>query len=790
MRFPTVRIAALTLLTLCAAAQASADSWYQHYDQAERAIANERWQEAVEQLNEALRRRGDSGAEVRTYGMKFIGYFPYLKLGIAYYHLGQADAALRAFETEERLQAIQDSPGDLAVLEKYRRLATEKQRSNNVDRSERIAEIVRSSLEEAARLEAEGRYGDAMNAVARAISVQPEHDEAAQMMDRLREQAARAEQRALAEQRADELLESARARFRAGDLTRAASLVQESLNLDDSSTARGLLREIQTALEKVPTDQANPNHTLAELDRIESLRSEGHVEAAIDSLQPILAAEPTNERATALLEQLLAAQTAHRNAVAVSDLLREGTQALEAGRHETCLSAANRALAIDPKNNEALELVRRAYDGLSRTLLGASPSENIPPAIRFADLRSEVDGALVQLLDEPMLRLSGIVIDESAVEVTASLGSTALETSASSQPVGRYSVTTFTVHSRLEPGRHEIRLNAEDENGLTSSSSYAVMYRRPAGRSPWLIGAALAVPLVALVIVLGVAQARRRRRLTRRFNPYIAGPPVLDRGLFFGRDDLVERILQTVHNNSILLHGERRIGKTSLQHHLKRRLEEMDDPTFSFFPVYIDLQGTPEQRFFATLATDIFDELKPVLGDLQPSLDPTTDPGYDDHVFVRDLRLVVKKLTSATKKRVKLVLLIDEVDELNDYDPRINQRLRSLFMKSFAENLAAVVSGVEIRRQWEREASPWFNFFEEIEVEAIDRTHAEELITHPIRGVFRIERDAVNRIIDLTGCRPYLIQKVCINLVARMYEQGGRKITVRDVDAVGTATGP
>ncbi len=42
--------------------------------------------------------------------------------------------------------------------------------------------------------------------------------------------------------------------------------------------------------------------------------------------------------------------------------------------------------------------------------------------------------------------------------------------------------------------------------------------------------------------------------------------------------------------------------------------------------------------------------------------------------------------------------------ELNEYDPKINQKLRSLFMKSFAENLVSVVSGVEIKKQWERVA--------------------------------------------------------------------------------------
>ena len=96
-----------------------------------------------------------------------------------------------------------------------------------------------------------------------------------------------------------------------------------------------------------------------------------------------------------------------------------------------------------------------------------------------------------------------------------------------------------------------------------------------------------------------------------------------------------------------------------------------------------------------------------------------TDYGYRE--FVLDLRKVIKILKQQSEKHVKLVLLMDEVDELNDYDPRVNQKLRSLFMKSFAENLVSVVSGVEIKKHWEREGSPWYNFFEEIEIKPFGR---------------------------------------------------------------------
>ena len=88
------------------ASPAAADLWYQHYDNALQALAEEDWATAVAELNLAIERKGDSGVRVRTYGMRTRDYFPYLKLGIAYFHLGRIEAAARALDTEERLGAV------------------------------------------------------------------------------------------------------------------------------------------------------------------------------------------------------------------------------------------------------------------------------------------------------------------------------------------------------------------------------------------------------------------------------------------------------------------------------------------------------------------------------------------------------------------------------------------------------------------------------------------------------------------------------------------------------------
>jgi hypothetical protein len=505
----------------------------------------------------------------------------------------------------------------------------------------------------------------------------------------------------------------------------------------------------------------------------------------------VLALDPGNADALESQTRLLAARAqAERESArreSLDQLLATADANFGAGSFEKALAAANRALALDPGNAAALQLVGRAYAAISERLLGRERVHNIPPAGRFADFRHEqADGSTLQIVDAPGFRLSGVVIDESPVEVVVhDRDDRVVPARISSQPVGDYFLTEFTLSDELSAGASVFRVLATDAAGLSSSSEYAVLYERPFYRAPWFY-ALVAGGVVAAAGGLYVRRVRWRRRLLRRkFNPYVAGAPVVDEELFFGRQRLIDRILQTLPNNSVLLYGERRIGKTSIQHHLKKRIERLEDPDYAFFPVQVDLQGTPGERFFATLAEDVFQQLGPVLGGLEPSPALRAGDAYAYSEFLRDLHAVVKTLKQRTPKQVKLVLLIDEVDELNAYDPRVNQQLRSLFMRSFAEHLVAVVAGVEIKKTWERLGSPWYNFFEEIEVKPFGHDDAVELIERPIRGVFGLERGVVDRIITLTEARPYLIQKLCIALVNRLHERGRRNITLADVDMIG-----
>jgi tetratricopeptide (TPR) repeat protein len=790
------------LLLVCASLvlisqPAAADSWYEHYFKAEQALENEDWMLAIQEINEALERKGDSGARVRSYGMNVISYFPYFKLGIAYYQLDQFDAALQAFETEARLGAIEKSADASTELERYRQLVRRAKQVAAAAEGQRIREIVADSMSRARELEEKGLLGEAMVALDQALAVAPDDVEARAAMDALRPRFAAWQRERALEQRAAKLVENGVALLDGRQFSEASSLFRQALLLTPGPEIQALLDEAQARLlAQIGTDTSTegaPAGLDAVLDQVRALESAGRIAEALERLQATLAVAPSNADALSLQTRLLQAwqeaESERTRSMTIKRLLAEVASQFEAGLTEKSLSTANRILAIDPGNAEALSYVARAYRVISRDLLGSRPKGNIPPAVRFVDLRSENDnGMLVQTIAGPAFQLNGVIIDNSPVEVVfyREPGSV-VEAEVNSQPLGEFYLTAFKVESRLAPGLTTYRLVATDAENLTSSSEYAVIYARPILRAPWFHALLLGIGLAVISALLWRRYHRLRQLRSRRFNPYVAGAPILEEEMFFGRGELVERILQTIHNNSLLIHGERRIGKTSIQHQLMKRLREIDDPAYEFHPVYIDLQGTAETRFFVTLAEEIFHELAPVLDGLEPIKELSGDYFYRD--FVRDLHAILKTLRNRTSKKVKVVLLIDEVDELNEYDPRINQKLRSLFMKSFAENLAAVVSGVEIKRRWEREGSPWYNFFEEIEVAPLRRDDARELIRRPIRGMFKLDRGVENKIISITGGKPYLIQKVCISLVSRLHEQHRRRITMADVEAVGRPDG-
>lgn len=798
----------LAAAALALASTAVADTWQEHYARGEEALQAQDWSKAIDELAQAIEARQDPAIGVTGSGGRTVNYLPYLKLGIAYYNVGQYEAALQAFERESALGAVARSPSDSQNLQTLQRLAQEALGGSDADKRKRAERFMAQTLEDARQLEWRDDLQGALAALGKILSIDPNHAEASAALERLRQRVAEEEHKRKAIQRNAELLREGRELEAAGRYEEAASRLRQALDVAPSPETQRLL---EGALGKLRTEVQAQHRSQEQLvnERLQEalrLESQGKLVEALQSLETVLAVDRKNERALALHRQLLGAlRQAERDRVQreqVAILLEQGREHLAQGQHEAAAATFNLVLALEPDNAAARAQLGSALEGfqpVDLTGMGIEPIPKIPPTVAL--LNAAIRGAAeregsaaeppAQRLTSPEFVLAGVAMDDLAALTVSYLRgqpdgtfteehAERLEGERVADRLWRFQ---FSRSFSLESGPTPWKVLVTDDDGLSSEALHLVRYDRPWARSLWpYVG--LGVALVAGVGAYQGLRVRRRNQLfQRRFNPYIAGAPVLDDELFFGRQRLMSRVLQSIHNNSLLLYGERRIGKTSFQHHLKRRLQELDDPRYKFYPAYVDLQGVPQERFFATVADQIFEELAPLLDGRKPR--SAGSDRYDYRHFLRDLHDVLAVLRERTPgKTAKLTLLIDEVDELNAYDPRVNQRLRSLFMKSFAENLAAVVTGVQIKKDWSSEGSPWYNFFEEIEVQPLSREEAEQLIQRPLRGVFKLEHGAVERILERTGCKPYRIQKLCMELVNRLHDERRRSITVADVDSV------
>lgn len=270
---------------------------------------------------------------------------------------------------------------------------------------------------------------------------------------------------------------------------------------------------------------------------------------------------------------------------------------------------------------------------------------------------------------------------------------------------------------------------------------------------------------------------RRRRALRRRFNPYVVGTPVFDGSLLFGREQLTTRILALLASRSVRLTGERRIGKTSFLHHLRNALVSRE--VRGFFPVFVDLEGVTAQRLSRVLMEETVETLALQPRRLGLRVDGRHD-GYEARDLVHDVKRVVRDLRERTGAEARLVFLVDEVDVLPD--PESAGAWFDTLLEECSQELRVVLAGVgksrplTSRRERRR--------LEELVLQPLRADDARALVTRPVAGRFRYEAHAVDRIVQLAQGRPYLLQKICLNALNRMLDEGRTTVALTDVEAV------
>lgn len=280
----------------------------------------------------------------------------------------------------------------------------------------------------------------------------------------------------------------------------------------------------------------------------------------------------------------------------------------------------------------------------------------------------------------------------------------------------------------------------------------------------------------------------------RPTNPYIAGSPILNAAQFFGREELIRSIEAELLNPSvkvIVLFGQRRIGKTSIQLQLRQSLAAPP-----LVPVFFDLQGWSERP----LGELLFELASSTLRCIGATLDIGTANDYDDagNFFQR---VLIPRLQSVIGSDRRAVFLFDEFDtfEAAAEAGRNTNRSSGRALFNFISNLISQDNQLAFVFVVGRHAEDLSKNYQAIfkgshvkEIWVLDDRSSEQLILQAqANNSLQFTGKSVIRISMLTGGHPYMTQLLC----QRIWELAHRGrtnviplIDEKDVDsAVGDA---
>jgi AAA domain len=272
-------------------------------------------------------------------------------------------------------------------------------------------------------------------------------------------------------------------------------------------------------------------------------------------------------------------------------------------------------------------------------------------------------------------------------------------------------------------------------------------------------------------------------------NPYIIGVPLTEQQeIFTGRTDIGTRIEQLILDRRrppLLLYGQRRMGKTSLLNNLGRLLPN------SIIPMFVDLQGPVSSAsdytgFLYNIARAMIDSAKRQSAVTLPPLTRETlkvDPftSFDEWL---------DKVEQTLDQNIAL-LSLDEFEALDTAiskgrfdEQEVLGMLRHLIQHR--PRFKLLLAGSHTIEKFQRWASYLINV-QVLHISYLKEPEARQLIERPVKDfTLRYEPDAVERVLQLTRCHPFLVQLLCAEIIYLKNEQDPsvrRLATLADVEA-------
>ncbi|MFB0538094.1 MAG: hypothetical protein ACETWR_24290 [Anaerolineae bacterium] len=261
-------------------------------------------------------------------------------------------------------------------------------------------------------------------------------------------------------------------------------------------------------------------------------------------------------------------------------------------------------------------------------------------------------------------------------------------------------------------------------------------------------------------------------------NPYDTSRPVSEEKMLFGRDDVLAWITENLIGGQrvFVLHGPRRIGKTSLLRRLAHHLPP------GYVPILLDLRSTRHQDLPGLLWQVGVD----MASRLREAHDVTlAEPALED--MQKDTAYLADHFLPQVREGLgdgQLVLMADNLETLADTG---GGDLAHAFLSYLTDVLKdkpwiRLILALRHPENFDEEHPQLFARAAYRKLGSLTSMEAARLIREPASGMLNYDVPVTKRIMELTSNHPYFIQLLCYTLFNRCARSG--RATLSDVDVV------
>ena len=144
-------------------------------------------------------------------------------------------------------------------------------------------------------------------------------------------------------------------------------------------------------------------------------------------------------------------------------------------------------------------------------------------------------------------------------------------------------------------------------------------------------------------------------------------------------------------------------------------------------------------------------------------IDVSFQPDVDGAVLLEDVLTLIER---AHSEKDRMVVVLDEFQEIRDIAPKLDKQLRSIMQEQKHVNYVLLGSQESMMTDiFENKKSPFYHFGELMRLGKLPREDFYNYLSERLKAVFPDDFGVLSdRILDYTGCHPYYSQQLAANV--------------------------